>query len=285
MLVTHDLDAAGAIADHLVVLRRGRVVFDETRAAGFDAAAVRAIYEERDAWLRPPDAGADAPAGAAPAAAPPPPPSFLAQVLRIAAKDLRIEWRSREILYTMAFLAVVVVLIFSFAFVVGDARRRPPVTAGILWIAVIVSGTVGLGRTFDREREGEPIRSLLLSPAPRAAIYLGKLAATVVLMLAVELVLVTLCGLALHRRHRRAGGRASRCCSVLGTIGFAAAGCVFSAALLRSRSRDVLLSTLLYPIIVPIVIAGARGTASSWIRSRPTSTAPSSGRSSCRRWT
>jgi len=187
-------------------------------------------------------------------------PSFLAQTLRIATKDLRIEWRSREIVYTMAFLAVVVVLIFSFAFIVGDARPAPPVTAGILWIAVIVSGTIGLGRTFDREREGEPIRSLLLSPAPRAAIYLGKLLATVTLMLAVELVLVTLCGFLFSSMIAKQAGRIALLLG-LGTVGFAAAGCVFSAALLRSRSRDVLLSTLLYPIVVPIVIAGARGTA------------------------
>ena len=204
-----------------------------------------------------PDARDAAPAQAATPASPSPP--FLAQMLRIAAKDLRIEWRSREILYTMAFLAVVVVLIFSFAFVVGDAKPPPPVTAGILWIAVIVSGTVGLGRTFDREREGEPIRSLLLSPAPRAAIYLGKLAATVALMLLVELVLTTLCGFLFTAGIAAQAGRIALLLG-LGTIGFAAAGCVFSAALLRSRSRDVLLSTLLYPIIVPIVIAGARGT-------------------------
>jgi heme exporter protein B len=186
-------------------------------------------------------------------------PGFLTQVLRIAAKDLRIEFRSREILLTMAFLAVVVVLIFSFAFVVGDARPAPSVTAGILWIAVIVSGTVGLGRTYDREREGEAIRSLLLSPVPRGAIYLGKLLATSALMVIVEGVLTALCGFLF------AGGvlaHVAWICGLLalGTVGFAAAGCVFSAALLRARSRDVLLSTLLYPIIVPIVIAGARST-------------------------
>jgi heme exporter protein CcmB len=180
-------------------------------------------------------------------------------VARVAAKDLRIEFRSREILFTMAFLAVVVVLIFSFAFVVGDARPAPPVTAGILWIAVIVSGTVGLGRTFDREREGEAIRSLLLSPVPRGAIYLGKLAATATLMVVVEAVLTALSGFLFAGGVLPNVGRIALLLA-LGTVGFAAAGCVFSAALLRSRSRDVLLSTLLYPIIVPIVIAGARGT-------------------------
>jgi heme exporter protein B len=186
--------------------------------------------------------------------------SFLGQALRIARKDLLIEWRSREILATMTFLAVVVVLIFSFAFVVGDARPPAPVTSGILWIALVVSGTVGLGRTFDRERDGEAIRSLLLSPAPRAAIYLGKLAATITLMLMVEVVLTFLAGV-LFSSLVVANLVPIATLLVLGTIGFAAVGCVFSAALLRSRSRDVLLSTLLYPIIVPIVIAGARGTA------------------------
>jgi heme exporter protein B len=201
---------------------------------------------------------------AAPAPASPPvtpsTPSFLAQALRIAGKDLRIEWRSREILATMTFLAVVVVLIFSFAFVVGDARPPAPVVSGIVWIAVVVSGTVGLGRTFDREREGEAIRSLLLSPAPRGAIYIGKLAATVAFMLIAETVLGSLCAVLFSARIGSELGRVALLL-VLGTVGFAAVGCVFSAALLRSRSRDVLLSTLLYPIIVPVVIAGARGTA------------------------
>ena len=188
------------------------------------------------------------------------PDGFLRQVVRIAAKDLRIEWRSKEILSTMTFLAVVFVLIFSFAFVVGDARPPAPVTSGILWIALVVSGTVGLGRTFDRERDGEAIRSLLLTPTSRAAIYLGKLAATVTLMLLVEVVLTFLAGL-LFSNQVAVQLRPVATLLVLGTIGFAAVGCVFSAALLRARSRDVLLSSLLYPIIIPIVIAGARGTA------------------------
>jgi heme exporter protein B len=186
--------------------------------------------------------------------------SFLAQALRIAAKDLRIELRSREILATMTFLAVVVVLIFSFAFVVGDAKPPAPVTAGILWIAVIISGTVGLGRTFDRERDGEAIRSLLLSPVPRGAIYLGKLAATITLMLITEVVLTALSGVLFTAAIATQLPRVAALLA-LGTVGFAAVGCVFSAALLRARSRDVLLSTLLYPIVVPVVIAGARGTA------------------------
>jgi heme exporter protein CcmB len=182
------------------------------------------------------------------------------QALRIAAKDLRIEWRSREVFATMTFLAVVVVLIFSFAFVVEGARPPAPVVAGILWVAVVVSGTVALSRAFDREREGEAIRSLLMSPAPRSAIYLGKLAATVGLMLVTETVLTGLCAILFATGFDEMLARVALLLA-LGTIGFAAVGCIFSAALLRARGRDALLATLLYPIIVPIVIAGARGTA------------------------
>jgi heme exporter protein B len=192
-----------------------------------------------------------------PAPAPTAPSGFFAQALRIAVKDLRIEWRSREVLATMTFLAIVVVLIFSFAFVVEGARPPAPVTAGILWIALVVSGTVGLSRAFDRERDWEVIRSLLLTPAPRSAIYLGKLAATIGLMLITESVLTAIVALLFSAN---VGGHVALLL-LLGTVGFAAAGCVFSAALLRARGRDALLAALLYPIIVPIVIAGARGTA------------------------
>ncbi len=192
--------------------------------------------------------------------APPPQQGFLRQALLVAAKDLRIEWRSREVFATMTFLAVVVVLIFSFAFVVDGARPPPPVVAGILWVAVVVSGTVALSRAFDREREGEAIRSLLLAPTPRSAIYLGKLIATAALMLVTETVLTALCMVLFAARFDAMMGKMALLL-VLGTVGFAAVGCVFSAALLRARGRDALLATLLYPIIVPVVMAGARGTA------------------------
>ena len=185
---------------------------------------------------------------------------FLRQALRVAGKDLRIEWHSREVLATMTFLAVVIVLIFSFAFVVEGARPPAPVVSGILWVAVVVSGTVALSRAFDREREGEAIRSLLLAPAPRSAIYLGKLLATVGLMLVTETVLTALSVVLFAARFDEMLARVALLLA-LGTVGFAAVGCVFSAALLRARGRDALLATLLYPIIVPVVIAGARGTA------------------------
>jgi heme exporter protein B len=187
-------------------------------------------------------------------------PSWVRQAVGIALKDLRIEWHSREIIYTMGFLATLVVLVFSFAFVAGqDAQLAPGTIAGILWVAVLFSGTVALARTFDREREGEAIRSLLLSPVPRSAIYAGKLAATSCLMFLVELVVTPLTAVFFGAP---VGAHAPWLALqlLLGTLGFGAAGVVFSAALLRSRSRDALLGALLFPVVVPVLMAGARGT-------------------------
>ena len=180
--------------------------------------------------------------------------------LAILAKDLRIEWRSREIVYTMGFLASLVVLVFSFAFVAGkDTTLGPGTVAGILWVAVLFSGTVALSRAFDREREGEAIRSLLLSPAPRSAIYAGKLAATACIMFLVELVVTPLLAV-FFSSEITAHPLLLAVQLLLGTIGFTSAGVVFSAALLRSRSRDALLGALLFPVVVPVLMGGARGT-------------------------
>jgi heme exporter protein B len=186
--------------------------------------------------------------------------SFFSQVRAIAGKDLRIEWRSREIVYTTLFLAALIALVFAFAFISGaETSPQPGVTAGILWVSVLFSGTVALGRTFDRERENESIRSLLLSPIPRSAIYLGKLAATVLLMTLVEAVVTVLTAFLFSADIGRHLGHLALML-VLGTIGFAAAGVVLSAALLRAQSRDTLLASLLYPIVVPVFLAGAQGT-------------------------
>lgn len=186
--------------------------------------------------------------------------SWLKSAWGILVKDLAIEWHSREIVYTMGFLATLVVLIFSFALVAGqDSRLGPGTIAGILWVAVLFSGTVALSRTFDREREGEAIRSLLLSPVPRSAVYAGKLAATSCIMFIVELVVTPLVGVFFSAPVvEHAGLLALQL--LLGTVGFASAGVVFSAALLRSRSRDALLGALLFPVVVPVLMGGARGT-------------------------
>jgi heme exporter protein CcmB len=181
-------------------------------------------------------------------------------------KDLTVEVRSREILYTTAFFAVACVLVFAFA-LVREGRPLEDAAAGILWIAIAFAGTLALGRTFERERHAETLRALLLAPADRPAIYVGKLLGIVALLFVVELVLVPLVGLLFQAAFERAV-LWMVALLVAGTIGFAAVGTLFAAMLVRARSRDVMLPVLLYPITVPVIIAGVRGT-SALLQSTP----------------
>jgi heme exporter protein B len=134
------------------------------------------------------------------------------------------------------------------------------VAAAILWIATAFSGTLALGRTFERERQADTLRALMLAPADRPAIYAGKLAGMLLLMALVELVLVPLVGL-LFQAPILNHPWLLAALLLAGTTGFAAVGTLFAAMLVRARSRDVMLPILLYPITVPVMIAGVRGTA------------------------
>ena len=174
----------------------------------------------------------------------------------VARKDLRVEWRSRELLYTTLFFAVACVLVFAFAFGSPSAETA----AGVLWVAVMFSGTVALGRTFERERQSETLRALLLSPVERGAIYLGKLVGLLILMAGIQIVLVPVVGLLFSAPIGRAPWLLAALLAA-GTLGFASVGTLFSAMLSRAHSRDILLPMLLYPITVPVVIAGVEGTA------------------------
>ena len=185
---------------------------------------------------------------------------FFKVALLVLKKDLAIEAKSREIVYTTLFFAVACVLIFSFAFVMEQGVPVEGAAAGILWIAVAFSGTLALGRTFERERYGETLRALLLAPAPRPAVYAGKLMGMILLMLATEVVLTPMVAFFFHAAFF-ARPFLLVTLLVLGTVGFAAVGTLFAAMLVRTRTRDVLLPILLYPITVPVIIAGVRGTA------------------------
>jgi heme exporter protein CcmB len=184
---------------------------------------------------------------------------FLRTAWLVLRKDLTVEIRSREIAYTTLFFGVSCVMVFAFALV---REGRPPEdgAAGILWIAIAFAGTLALGRTFERERQSETLRALLLAPADRPAIYVGKLMGIVALLVAAEIVLVPLVAVLfqaplLQRPFWLAA------IVVAGTVGFAAVGTLFAAMLVRARTRDVLLPVLLYPITVPVIIAGVRATA------------------------
>jgi heme exporter protein CcmB len=180
-------------------------------------------------------------------------------------KDVVVELRAKELVYATVFFAAVVLLVFCFAFLNGP-KPTVDVVAGVLWIAIALAGTVGISRAFEREREGDTMRALLLTPLPRAAIYLAKLTSMSLLMTLVEVVSVLLIsllfGVALD-------SWSLALLLLFGTVGFAAVGALFGASLGRARSRDVLLPLLTYPIVMPVLIAGTRGTAAVLIGDDP----------------
>ena len=185
---------------------------------------------------------------------------FLRTALLVLKKDFAIELRSYEVLATTLFFAVSCVAMFSFAFVKEGEAAYPDAAAGILWIAIAFAGTLALGRTFERERYGETLKALLLAPTPRPAIYVGKLLGIVALLFATEALIVPMIAFLFHARLFQQSLRLTALLG-LGTVGYAAVGTLFATMLVRTRSRDVLLPILLYPVTIPVMIAGVRGTA------------------------
>ena len=176
----------------------------------------------------------------------------------VARKDLTIEVRSREILTMTLFFAVACILMFAVSFV-REGRALPDAASGILWIAVSFAATLALGRTFERERQNDTVRALLLAPAGRPAIYVGKLIGILALLAVTELIVVPMVGL-LFQAPVFAQPLLLAGLLATGTTGYCAVGTLFAAMLVRTRSRDVWLPILLYPITIPVIIAGVRGT-------------------------
>jgi heme exporter protein B len=183
---------------------------------------------------------------------------FLRHTARLLWKDILVELRAKELGYATVFFAAIVILVFAFAFL-GGPRPTVDVTVGVLWVTLALSGSVGISRGFEREREGDTLRALLLSPAPRGALYLSKLLSISLLMAAVELVAVVLVEL-LFGASLLTTALPLFGLLFLGTVGFSAVAALFGASLGRARSRDVLLPLLVYPLVIPVLIAGTRGT-------------------------
>jgi heme exporter protein CcmB len=191
---------------------------------------------------------------------------FIGAAALIMRKDLVVEFRSRELFLTTLFFAVSCVLVFAFA-LVRDGRPMQDAAAGILWIAVAFAGTLALGRTFEREQAHQTLPALLQAPVERAAVYVGKLLGLLVLLFIVEAVVIPLVALFFQESLVRVAGFVAMSV-IAGTLGFLAVGTLFSAMLVRTRSRDVLLPVLLYPMTIPVMLAGVRST-SSLLQERP----------------
>jgi heme exporter protein B len=173
-------------------------------------------------------------------------------------KDAVTERRSKETLNALFFFALL--LLFVFQFTLGaDRERLSAALPGLLWLGFVLSGIVGLGRTFLAERENDCLEGLLLTPGDKSAIYLGKVAGNVGLMLAVEAILLAL--FALFFNIDVLGVLPALAAVVLlGTIGFAAVGTLFAAMTAHVRARELLFPVLLLPVQVPVLLACVKAT-------------------------
>ena len=176
----------------------------------------------------------------------------------VAAKDLAIERRTREILTTAGFFAVLVAVMSSLAFSFGESTTSK-VAPGAIWIPTAFASVLALGRTWQREREDSALTALLVSPIPRASIFLGKAVGVFVFVSFVELLVVPVVALLFHVDLLPLLLPLA-VVMVLGTIGVAAAGTLFGAMTVRTRARDLVLASVLFPLLSPTLLSGIGAT-------------------------
>lgn len=181
-------------------------------------------------------------------------PGFLKAVTAVIWKDLAAEFRSRELFSAMLVFSLLVILIFNFALEL-DLQTRRSVTAGVLWVTFAFAGTLGLNRSMAVEKDRGCLDGLLLAPVDRAAIYFGKAISNLVFMLIVEAIVLPTYSF-LYNINLFHPGLLS--VILLGSIGYTAVGTLLASMAIQTRTRDVLLPILLFPIAIPVLIAAVK---------------------------
>lgn len=180
----------------------------------------------------------------------------MSKVWAIVGKDLATEIRSRETLSSMFIFALIVILVFSFSF---DLRleKVTQVAPGVLWVAFSFAGMLGLSRSFVLERDQGCLDGLLLCPVDRSVIYVGKLLSNLLFISMIEAITLPV----FHALFNLPFEPLLLPVILLGTVGFAAVGTLFSAMTVHARAREVLLPILLLPITIPVLVAAVKLTA------------------------
>ncbi|HTX16707.1 MAG TPA: heme exporter protein CcmB [Candidatus Baltobacteraceae bacterium] len=176
------------------------------------------------------------------------------------AKELRLEFRTRELLTGTVIFVLIVIVLFSFAFdpTSADSRRYGP---GLLWIAFLFAGSLMLHPSFAREQANQTLDALRMAPVSAFAILLGKMLANFIFLVIAEIILVPVFGVLYNVSLTGVAGRLALVLA-LGTLGLVITGTVFSAVSAHARMRELLLPLLLLPILAPLLIAAVEATAS-----------------------
>ncbi|MBF0308274.1 MAG: heme exporter protein CcmB [Magnetococcales bacterium] len=184
---------------------------------------------------------------------------MLRAAYRIAWKDVMGDFRRRSTLSAMLFFAISVLVVFQAAFN-PDRREAMQLLPGLLWVTILFTSLVGLGRVFQAEEEDGAFEGLMLAPLGRGVIFLGKWLGNLVLTVAVEVLLLPLM-LILFNVDGWSSLPAVFGVLLLGTLGLTGLGVLLAALTQAARSRETLLALLLLPLVVPLLIAGVQATA------------------------
>lgn len=181
---------------------------------------------------------------------------FFKVVRAIIQKDLRAEWRSRELIGTMILFALLSVLVFSFALEL-DRQTRNEAVSGVLWVTVVFASILGLNRSMAMEREGGNTDALLLAPINRSTIFIGKLVSNFLFVVAVGLFLLPLMTI-LYNINMVNGWVILTL--VLGIVGVSTTGTLLAAMTVQTRAREALLPIAMLPVVLPLLLAAVRAT-------------------------
>lgn len=180
--------------------------------------------------------------------------SFSKAVFAVVWKDMQAELRSRELFSAMLVFSLLMILIFNFALDL-DIGTRQSVTAGVLWATFAFAGTLGLNRSMAIEKDRGCMDGLLLAPVDRSAIYFGKVISNLAFMLIVELVVLPVYSV-LYNVNLFLPGLIL--VILLGSIGYVSVGTLLAAMSVQTRTRDILLPILLFPVVIPVLIAAVQ---------------------------
>lgn len=177
-------------------------------------------------------------------------PSFLRAVFAIVWKDIQAEYRSFELVSAMLVFSLLVIIIFNYALDL-DIKMRQSVTSGVLWSTFAFAGTLGLNRSMSVEKDRGCLDGLLLAPVDRSAIYFGKAISNLAFMLVVEAIVLPLYTVFYGINLFNPG---LLLIILLGSIGYVGVGTLLATMSVQTRTRDILLSILLFPVVIPVLL-------------------------------
>ncbi len=183
--------------------------------------------------------------------------SFFKAMFAVVWKDLIAELRGKELISAMLVFALLVIFIFNFALEL-DPKTRSSLTAGILWVTIIFAGNLGLNRSMAVEKDRGCLDGLLLAPVDRTAIYFGKSLANWIFMLIVALIVLPIYSILYNTN---IFSPALILVVLLGSEGYVAIGTLLASMSMQARTRDILLPILLFPVILPVLIAAVKASA------------------------